>query len=106
MTVRSESTRPPMCSAARMSAAQPIAVCRRRDTSVGGCAVPRPEGRAAQGDAGNRRRKAGPLGQLPRRADETRNGRQSEQHDERGAQEGDARIKTRQDDARRGAKVA
>ena len=71
-----------------------------------GVRIPRPQGRAAQGDAGNRRRKAGPLGQLPCRADETRNGRQSEQHHERGAQEGDARIKARQDDARRGAKVA
>ena len=50
--------------------------------------------------------KSGPLGQLPRRADEARNRGESEQHDERAAQEGGAPIKTRQDAARRSANAA
>jgi hypothetical protein len=68
--------------------------------------VPWPNWGAAQENASNGGCQAGPLGQLPCRADEARNRGEREQHDERGAQEGGAPIKRRQDAARRSAKAA
>ena len=89
-----------------MSAAQPIPRVQAQGHEGRRLRVPRPQRRAAQDDAGDSRQQPGPLGQLPRRPDKPRQGGQREQHDERDAQEGDARVKTRQDAARRNAKVA
>ena len=68
--------------------------------------VPWPDRSAAEENAGKGGCQAGPLGKLPRRTDEAGNRGESEQHDERAAQEGGAPIKTRQEAVRRSTKAA